>query len=208
AWQSVRSPHNRGTTRRRSTTFRARRRAERPPLQPSHAGTNGQTPSFGVYESLHRTHPPIRPLGRLDGLAREPSLEVPGDSHILRRLALVGARVGAFLREQPVGVPADRLGPVAQAADLELLHVAVDLGEALGPDAVPLVIASDVPVDHPFDRIAGAGAVADVPALLEERIAESIRIGLEELLVGAILRREEVTVTQETIGPYFEGKRL
>src|SRR5262249_41735003 len=155
-----------------------------------------------------RTHAPVGSLGRLDGLACELSFEFRGDSHILRRLALVGAGAGAFLLEEPVGVPADRSRAVTLAADLEFLHVAVDLGEALGPDPVPLVIASDIPIDHPFDRIAGAGAMADVPALFEECVAEPIRICLEELLVRAVLRREEHTITQETIGPYFKGKRL
>src|SRR5687768_3954317 len=105
-------------------------------------------------------------------------------------------------------MPADRIGAVAHAADLEFLHVAVDLSEAIGPDAVPLIIARDVAIDHPFDPNAGTGGVADVPALLEERTPDPVRIGLEELLVGAVLGREEDTVAQETIGPYFEGKRL
>src|SRR5262245_26151241 len=157
---------------------------------------------------LHRTHPSVGSLRRFDGLAGEFALEVRRDSHVLDRLGLEGARPGAFLLEEPVGVPADRAGPIAQAADLELFHVAVDLREAFRPDAVPLVVARDVAVDHPFDGVAGAGGVADVPTLLEERVAEFVRIRLEVLLVGAVPRRKEDAIPQEPVGPDFEGKRL
>src|SRR5262249_22141439 len=153
-------------------------------------------------------HTPIRSLGGLDGLACEFAFEVRGDSHVLLCLALVRTGAGPFLLQEPVAVPANRVGTVAQATDLEFFHVTVDLRAALGPGAVPLVTASHVAIEHRVDLIARTWGVADIPALFEERIAESVRVGLAEFLVGAVLCRNPHAVLQKTIGPDFEGKSL